>query len=521
MNKQDTNINILSANLRQQRRQLGAVSPQAFAEVYLKNNCSAPYSKMHLEMFKKLLNITKKRRAKVAIAAPRGHAKSTIVSQVYVLWCVLYHKERLILIASNTTEQANTLLKDIKHQLRFNPLISSDFPEICRVKRPKPWRDNKIQLPNGAMICAYGAGQSPRGIKNDKDRPGLIIADDLENEEQAESEEQREKLRSWFSGTLLNTGHPDTNVIVIGTILNHNSLLANLVDLERTPGWDGKTYRAVEEFSDNPQLWERWSVIFRSREEYAGKTGATAARIYFKINKELMLKGTKVLWPERESYYDLMVLRETEGDIYFQREKQNCPLDPRQCIFKKDNMLFWDDEFRDPQHLIEAIGKRGYFYGACDPSLGKNKRGDYTAIVILLRNYSTKINYVIAADLSHLAPSATIDKITEYARMYEFKEFAIESNNFQQLMVDELKRRVVEYGRRLSIHEITSRTNKQFRIASLEPYIKQGNVRFCRKHRLLLSQLTQFPLAKNDDGPDALEMAMQVAQREPIPVGTL
>jgi len=286
MNKQDTNVNILSANLRQQRRQLGAISPQAFAEVYLKNNCNAPYSKMHLGMFKKLLNITKKRRAKVAIAAPRGHAKSTIVSLVYVLWCVLYLKERLILIASNTTEQAIALLKDIKHQLRFNPLISSDFPEICLVKRPKPWRDNKIQLPNGAMIRAYGAGQSPRGIKNDKDRPGLIIADDLENEEQAETEEQREKLHSWFNGTLLNTGHPDTNVIVIGTILNHNSLLANLVDPERTPGWDGKTYKAVEEFSDNPQLWERWSAIFRSREDFVGKTGPAAARRYFRIRKD-------------------------------------------------------------------------------------------------------------------------------------------------------------------------------------------------------------------------------------------
>ena len=98
--------------------------------------------------------------------------------------------------------------------------------------------------------------------------------------------------------------------------------------------------------------------------------------------------------------------------------------------------------------------------------------------------------------------------------MYEFKEFAIESNNFQQLMVDDLKRHVVECGTRLKIHEIASRTNKQSRIASLEPYIKQGNVRFCRKHVLLLNQLTQFPLAKNDDGPDALEMAMQVAEKE-------
>ncbi|HUU15777.1 MAG TPA: hypothetical protein VMW72_01395, partial [Sedimentisphaerales bacterium] len=47
-----------------------------------------------------------------------------------------------------------------------------------------------------------------------------FIADDLENEEQAESEEQRDKLRSWFNKTLLNTGHPHTNVVVIGTILH-------------------------------------------------------------------------------------------------------------------------------------------------------------------------------------------------------------------------------------------------------------------------------------------------------------
>jgi len=81
-------------------------------------------------------------------------------------------------------------------------------------------------------------------------------------------------------------------------------------------------------------------------------------------------------------------------------------------------------------------------------------------------------------------------------------------------MVDDLERHIVAYGRRLSIHKITSRSNKQSRIASLEPYIKQGYIRFCRKHRQLLDQLSQFPLAKNDDGPDALEMAMQAAKEE-------
>ncbi|TKJ32146.1 MAG: hypothetical protein CEE38_23635 [Planctomycetes bacterium B3_Pla] len=474
---------------------------------------------MHEEMFGLLLEMTDKRKARLAIAAPRGHAKSTIVSLVYALWCVLYLKERLILIASNTQEQAVTLLKDIKHQLKNNPLIVLDFPEVCRGRKPKPWRDNKVQLPNGAMICVYGVGQNPRGIKHDKDRPGLIIADDLENEEQAESEEQRDKLRSWFSKTLLNTGYPRTNVVVIGTILHQDSLLATLVDRERRPGWGGRKYKAVKRFSDNPQLWEKWASIFGTHDDYEGACGPDTAKSYFEVHRQQMLEGTDVLWPDRESYYDLMVMRETEGLRSFQSEKQNEPIDPQLCVFKEEDFVFWDDKYRDVQHLIQCIGPRARFYGACDPSMGKNKRGDYTAIVVLLKDFRTKINYVIAADLSHLPPSAAIDKITEYARMYTFRRFAIESNNFQQLMVDDLKRRVIAHERRLLVHEITSRSNKQSRIASLEPYVKQGNLRFYRKHRLLLNQLTQFPLAKNDDGPDALEMAMQVAQKKRIRVG--
>jgi predicted phage terminase large subunit-like protein len=291
-------------------------------------------------------------------------------------------------------------------------------------------------------------------------------------------------------------------------------VLATLVDRDRSPGWNGRKYKAVNQFSSNPQLWEKWASVFRTHEDYEGTCGPDAAGSFFEANRQLMLEGTQVLWPERESYYDLMVMRQTEGVRSFQSEKQNEPIDPQLCIFKEEDFMFWDDEFRDVQHLIQSLGHKARFYGACDPSMARNRRGDYTAIVILLRDFSAKINYVIAADLSHLPPSGAIDKITEYARMYEFREFAIESNNFQQLMVEDLKRRIVACGRRLRIHEITSRTNKQSRIASLEPYIRQGNVRFCRKHRLLLNQLTQFPLAKNDDGPDALEMAMQVAEKQ-------
>ena len=510
MNRKD--LDKLHNSIRQQRRRIGAVSPRAFAEVYLFHNCSAPWSMMHRQIFSKLLRITRNRKARVAIAAPRGHAKSTIVTLVYVLWCVLYQKEKMILIASNTTSQARTLLKDIKDQLRSNTLLLTDFPEICCEKKPKPWREDKIQLPNGVMICAYGAGQSPRGIRNDKDRPGLIICDDLENEEQVESEEQRDKLRSWFSGALINTGHSGTNVIVVGTILNHNSLLANLVDLQKTPGWNGRLYKALLEDSVYPHLWEIWTAIFRSNEEHEGKTGPDAAKMFFDRYEEYMLEGTEVLWPEWESFYDLKVLRETEGEIFFQREKQNCPLDPKQCIFKKENMLFWDNEYKDTQHLIEAVGRYGIYYGACDPSLGRSARSDYTAIIVLLKDNQTNIMYVIAADMIQCTPDASLQRIIQYADMYRFSQFTVESNNFQQLLVDDLQRRLLQKGHNTRIRPVHHTSQKQARICALEPCVSQGLLRFNSKHQMLLQQLTQFPMAKNDDGPDALEMAVETAR---------
>ncbi len=244
-----------------------------------------------------------------------------------------------------------------------------------------------------------------------------------------------------------------------------------------------------------------------------------AARKYFRLYEEEMLKGTKVLWPQWESYYDLMVMRETEGDIYFQREKQNMPLDPKQCIFKKENIIFWDNEFRDTQHLLEAVGRNVSFYGACDPSMGRTAKADYTAIIVLLKDRKTNIIYIIAADILHCTPDQAIQKILEYASMYRFYEFTVESNNFQQLMVDDLKRRLIERGYKIRINALKHSSNKNARISSLETYVSQGFLRFNNKHQQLIEQLLQFPMAKNDDGPDALEMAVQSAQKRRIVVG--
>lgn len=131
---------LMSAELRRARRDLAGTSPRAFAQVYLTADCSRKFSRMHTEIFDSLQSIIQKRGRRLAIAAPRGHAKSTIVSLAFVLWCVLYKKERLVLIVSATQDQAILLLKAIKDQIKGNAQLIEDFPDVCR-RKLAPWRD--------------------------------------------------------------------------------------------------------------------------------------------------------------------------------------------------------------------------------------------------------------------------------------------------------------------------------------------------------------------------------------------
>ena len=63
----------------------------------------------------------------------------------------------------------------------------------------------------------------------------------------------------------------------------------------------------------------------------------------------------------------------------------------------------------------------------------------------------------------------------------------------------------------LPIEEIKSNANKILRIESLQPLVKNRYIKFNRKHKTLLQQMKEFPMGKNDDGPDALKMAVDTA----------
>src|SRR5207253_191224 len=116
-----------------------------------------------------------------------------------------------------------------------------------------------------------------------------------------------------------------TNTVVMGTVFHFAGLLAELVDPVKSPGWDANIYKAVEAFADRIDLWDTWQEIYCYRLEHQSNTGPEVAQSFYATNQEAMLQGTRVLWPEKEGYLELMSLRLREGTASFDAEKQNQP----------------------------------------------------------------------------------------------------------------------------------------------------------------------------------------------------
>lgn len=508
--------NAAHEELRKVRRDLCAESCAAFARTYLDKHFPLPPSTMHTELFADLQAMVSQRGTRLAVAAPRGHAKSTIASLAYILWTICYQKEPYILLISDSGSQASDMLSHIKVELTENTLLTSDFPEVMEPPGVggARWRSDEIVTQSGIKVTACGTGQRVRGRRNRNERPSLIIVDDAENDAGARSEEQRRNLKEWFNRAVLKVGTPETNVVVVGTVMHADALLMTLLSGKKA-GWIAKRYQAVVCWADRGDLWQEWENIYQGRTyRGTGEEGRRAAQEYFDEHREEMLEGAEVLWPERESYLDLMKLRLNDGRASFDSEKQNEPVNPDESYFFEEKMTFWDDEYPNEDALFTALGREGVFVGACDPSLGRNSKcrgADYTAIITLFYHIPSGVVYVVDGDIRRRYPHEIVSAVIGYARIRPYQAFYFETNQFQLVLADQLRAECKRAGVVLHVVDVKNTTNKVGRIQRLEPLVNSGHLRFSRRYSLLIQQLLQFPRGSHDDGPDALEMAVVAA----------
>jgi len=490
-----------------------ATDLESFAGIFFPQFCTSPFNTFHYDTFKNC--IFGERGYRQANAAPRGNAKSTIKVLIKPIHDICYKLEKFTVIVSNTSDQAESKVKDIRAELIDNNLLIDIYGRFIRGRKGAT---TDFIAHNGDWSCrilALGAGTEMRGIRYREVRPTKIILDDVEHSEEVENESLREKLKSWYQDVISNIGDEHTNIDFVGTVLHRESLLVHLLG---NPRYKSKMYKSIVSWASNTGLWDQWKDIYIDLDN---DHRLQDARNFFLANEPAMLEGSDVLWPEKESYYFLQEKIIESGIRSFMKEKQNDPMSDQEKVFDRDT-IWWYDETPNGL-LIEKTNtlipwNQLTAYGAIDPSTGQtkaksNKKPDFTAIISGYVDGKKRL-FVDSDFLRRVSPSAFISQIFQLNEQYKYYKFGVETNLFRNLLIksilDEKERIKKEEKKEVSIkfYDIELHENKEKRIYSIEPKVFHGWILFNKKKvsQEFMNQLYDFPKAQHDDGPDCLEM---------------
>lgn len=471
---------------------------------YMPIKFARPFSSMHRKMGRRVAYAEDKRGIVEGYCAPRGGAKTTFISEGVPIRAVCEGTERYIVLAADTLGQAAQRLENVAFELENNAELARDYPHV--IGRGPTWNVEKIVTRNGITIIAAAIRKRIRGTKKGDDRPTLIVADDLDDDDAPYSPRKREKNWAWFTSALIPlgvTGH--TNIFVVGTALHRECVVCRLPE----NGIRLETFSAIQSWPVRTDMWEEWLQIYRDTSLDDTDLRAENALQFFLNNEDEMTKGARVLWPSAESLYQLMVERARIGVRAFENEKQGNALDPTSTEWPRDCFTgdVWFDDW--PQGIQVQVT-------ALDPSKGKeDKPGDFQGIVSV--GYKNNILYV-DADINRRPVPAMTERFVGMCGETDSDVGVVEDAAFQDLIIPEAEETAMQQDLSCPILPIGHEGKaKELRIRrTLGPYINRGRVMYKRRSEganRLMSQLGDFPNGSHDDGPDAMEMAVRKIKR--------
>jgi len=447
---------------------------------------------------------------KIAVAAPRSHAKSSFLSKGFPIHEIVYRLRKYIIIISETPSVSTANLEWIKLQLTSNEKLRRDFGPLLNPKQQMNPKDNSSEFiawePKGedgkkllTLVQAASSGQALRGRNWNGVRPDLIVADDLEDKRNTNTEELRQELKDWFTKVVVPLGDPageKTAIVFMGTTVHPQSLLIDV--LYNRSDFKSKKYQAVIKWPERMDMWQRCQEIYTDRNN---PDRARDAELFYVAHKAEMDAGAVVLWPSVQPIWKLMTFKWDNGSRAFNTELMNNPISEEDLLFNPEKFHYYTPNinFFDGQYRISM---------ALDPAMGK-ERGDYSSIAVVAEHKKTKTKYVVESTGDRIHPDQFIEKAVQFAMTYQPDILSVEAQAAQEFIADVLYKRLqaVGYPARTRLRKVKQRNKKSLRIEAMHPMIENGELQFNRRHALLLEQFEQYGTT-HDDCIDSVEMSV-------------
>jgi hypothetical protein len=430
-----------------------------FVNKFLNKWLTSAVPEFHREIYKDIPQYKR-----MVIAAPRGFAKSTIISRFYPLWLALFKKAKDITLISASETLAVGFLRDIKREIESNPLIK----EVWDDQKTEKWTENHVILKTGVSIRARGAGGQIRGF-----RPDVIVCDDIETDESVESEEQRKKIKDWLFKACLNTLLPDGQFIIIGTIIHPLSVLADLLAMDN--GWEKRKYQAY---------------------------------------KNAVQEIGNELWGELWTHAKLQERKAEIGSWAFSSEYLNNPIANETAPVKEGQIRYWTDLPKQYSCVI-----------AVDPAYSDDETADYKVAAVVAMD-SQQNRYLVTYERTHNPIGEFQDSIINLFLRYKnvitgvgVPNSGVEKGFFDSFLKKCEERKllsipVVELKNTFTntTTNISARNKKARVVAALQPLFEQGKYYIHGTHIEARDELLTIGSSRWDDLVDAMAYAEQIIQ---------
>lgn len=386
-----------------------------------------------------------------------------VVEMMVTLFQILTGVKSNIIFISNSWDKAAELLEPYRINLEKNERIINDYGIQMM---PGSWTYGDFVTAKGVSFLAVGAGQSPRGSRNEEIRPDKVIVSDIDTDEDVRNPEIVKKRWEWFEKAVYPTRSVSKpfQVIFLGNIIAKNCCIAK-----------------ASEKADKVDI----------------------------VNLEDE-KGNST-WPEKNTKEHIARIKSKISTAAYQAEYMNNPV-TEGSTFKE---MRWD--------VVPPLHKFKYLvaYGDPAPSNRENKNNCFK-FAGLLGELDGKF-YVITCFLEHVVNEKFIewfylleDYVKEKSQIFKY----VENNSLQDPFYEQvLQPLILEMGKKRSHYVFLTpderkKPDKYSRIeGNLEPLNRQGNLilNIAEKNNPHMKRLEEQFLMVNpqlnapSDGPDGVE----------------
>lgn len=417
----------------------------------------------------------------VAIAAPRGHAKSTAITFGYGLATLLFRERKFMLLVSDTESQASMFLGMFKQELMENEILIDLFGikknDKGLVEFPKNSETDIIVECNDGhkfRIIAKGAEQKLRGLIWNGSRPDIIMCDDMENDELVMNADRRKKMYNWFIGALLPSLADRGIVRMVGTILHSDSLLEKVMP---NPSDKQTISNGLKEYSLRRGMWK--SVKYRAHDKD------------FKT----------LLWPTKKNpeffkqLYEQAV-KDGTTDTY-SREYLNYPIDESISFFRRGDFVPTNEEDKS---------KSLNYYITADLAISEEETADYSVFVVAGVDEDKRIHIknIIRERMNGLE---IVDTFVALQRLYNPIAIGVEDMQVSKSIGPFLREEMVKQNTYISLYLLKhGGKDKVTRARSIQARMRAHGIKFDVEEDWFPhfeQECLTFPRGKHDDQVDA------------------